>query len=142
MVGAKQVEVTGEATRQTSRIWQQGPRILIIEENVDFGDWVQEELQASGCTVALSTTGRESMGLLKSGLVDVVLSEMGMPDLPGMDLLREVGAMNRKPKVILTSSRHSEFLTKRALVNGASAVIGKPFAFEQLLALVKTVLGN
>jgi DNA-binding response OmpR family regulator len=142
MVGQKQVEVTGEATRQTSKIWQQGPRILIIAEDPDFGDWVLEEFQSSGCTVALSTTGREALGLLRSGLVDVVLSEMGMSDLPGMDLLREVGAMNRKPKVILTTSRHSEFLVKRALANGASAVLGKPFRMEQLFALVATALAN
>lgn len=142
MVGEKHVAVTGEAPRQTSRIWQQGPRILIIAEDPDYGDWVLDEFQAIGCAVALSTTGREAVGLLRSGLVDVVLSEMGMSDLPGMDLLREVGAMNRKPKVILTTSRHSEFLANRALEKGATAVLSKPFEIEQLFALVKTALGN
>jgi DNA-binding response OmpR family regulator len=143
MVGVKQVEVTGEATRPTSKIWQQGPRILIIAEDPDYGDWVQDEFQANGCAVALSTTGREAIDLLRSGLVDVVLSEMGMSDLPGMDLLREVGAMNRKPKVILTTSRPSEFLAKRAIENGATAVLCKPFQIEELFKLVKNaLLGN
>lgn len=138
MVGEKQVEVSGEKTRQPSKIWQQGTRILILADDPDFGDWLQEELRSSGCTVALATTGREAMGLLRSGLVDVVLSEMGLPDLPGMDLLREVGAMNRKPKVILTTSRPSEFLANRARQNGASAVLNKPFRMEQLLSLIAT----
>jgi DNA-binding response OmpR family regulator len=129
-------------TSQTSKIWQQKPRILLIAEDEDFGDWVLEEFQSSGCAVALATTGREALALLGSGLVDVVVSEMGLPDLPGMDLLREVRQMNRKPKVILTTTRQSAFLTSRALQNGASAVLGKPFRIEQLLALVASALGN
>jgi two-component system KDP operon response regulator KdpE len=138
----QQPEVTVEATRHTSRIWQQGPRILILADDPDFGDWLLEEFQSRGCTVALATTGREAMGLLRSGLVDVAVSEMGLPDLPGMDLLREVTALSRKPKVILTTSRHSEFLAERALENGASAVLGKPFRMERLFDLVTAALGN
>jgi DNA-binding response OmpR family regulator len=142
MMGDEHSEVGIARTRQTSRIWQQGPRILIIAEDPDFGDWVLDEFQSSGCTVALATTGRDALGLLRSGLVDVVVSEMGLRDLPGMDLLREVREMNRKPKVILTTTRQSEFLAGRALQNGASAVLARPFHIEQLFALVATALGN
>jgi DNA-binding response OmpR family regulator len=143
MTGEKLIEAESERTRSSSsKTGQQGPRILIIADDPDLGEWLLEELQNSSCTVALATRGREALGLLRSGLVDLVLSEMGLPDLPGMDLLRELRGMTKKPKVILMSSRQSEFLASRALKNGASAVLGKPFRMEQLLALVATALGN
>lgn len=141
-LGEKRIEIAKERAKRSSKLGRQGTRILIVAEDVAFGDWVFEEFQSSGCAVALATTGREALGLLKSGPVDVVVSEMGLPDLPGMDLLRHVRDMSRKPKVILTTTRQSAFLTARALENGASAVLGKPFRIEQLLALVATALGN
>lgn len=142
MVGEKQAEVSQQATRQTSRIWQQGPRILIVAEDPDFGGWLLESFQARGSTVALATTGKEGKDLLQSGLVDVVLAEMTMSDLPGMTLLQEVESLSRKPKVFLTTIGGREFLVQRALQNGATAVLQRPFPIERLVALVKTSLGD
>ncbi len=142
MVGEKQAEVSQQATRQTSRIWQQGPRILIVAEDPDFGGWLLESFQARGSTVALATTGKEGKDLLQSGLVDVVLAEMTMSDLPGMTLLQEVESLSRKPKVFLTTIGDREFLVQRALQNGATAVLQRPFPIERLVALVKTSLGD
>ncbi len=122
---------------------QTGPhRILLLVDDVDQGDWLQEELRQAGASVAWATRGREGLELLRSGAVDLVVSEMGLPDLPGIDLLRELGALPDMPKVILTTSRHSDFLAARAIERGASAVLCKPFAIEQLLALVGRLLGN
>jgi DNA-binding response OmpR family regulator len=142
MTGEKQIDVGAKPAPTTGRIWQVGPRILVLAEDPDLGDWLLEEFQNSGCTVALATSGREGLSLLRSGLVDLVVSEMALPDLPGMDLLREVGAMKKAPKVILTASRQSDFLVSRAMENGASAVLGKPFRMEQLLGLVARALGH
>ena len=74
--------------------------------------------------------------------MDVVISEMGLPDLPGMDLLRELHGLSKMPKVILTTNRHSDFLVERAVQNGASAVLTKPFRMEELLAAIARSLVN
>ena len=121
---------------------QLGRRILVIAEDPDLGDWLLEEFHHAGSVVALATSGREGLELIRSGLVEVVVSEMGLPDLPGMDLLRELQSMPQRPKVILTMSRHSDFLAMRAIEHGASAVLCKPFSLEQLLVLVARSLGN
>jgi DNA-binding NtrC family response regulator len=121
---------------------QRGARILVIADNPDFGDWLLEEFKYVGCTVALASRGQDALPLLRSGLVDVAISEMGLHDLPGMDLLREIQAMSAMPKVILTTSRHSDFLASRAIENGASAVLCKPFTVEQLFAAIAHALGN
>ena len=106
---------------------QHGPRILLVAEDPYLGDWLMEEFKCAGCAVALATLGKEGLQLIRSGLVDIVISEMGLSDLPGMDLLRELHGLPKMPKVILTTNRHSESLTTRALENGASAVLYKPF---------------
>ena len=92
--------------------------------------------------MALATRGQDGLELLRSGLVDVVISEMGLPDLPGMDLLRELQTLAKIPKVILTTSRDSDSLASRAIQNGASAVLRKPFRMEQLLTSIARALGN
>ncbi len=119
-----------------------GRRILVLADDADLGDWLLEEFRQSGAAVALATRGRDGLALVQSGLVDVVISEMGLRDLPGMDLLRELRSMSKMPKVILTTSRHSEFLALRAIEHGASAVLCKPFGMEQLWALVAHLLGD
>jgi len=121
---------------------QIGRRILVIAEDPDMGDWLLEEFHSAGSMVALATSGQEGLELIRAGLVDVVISEMGLPDLPGMDLLRELKNMPKMPKVLLTTSRHSDFLAMRAIEHGASAVLCKPFRMEHLLALVDRSLGN
>ena len=122
--------------------FQPGLRILLLADDPDLGDWLLEEVKQVGCIVALATLGKDGMKLIGSGLVDVVISEMGLADLPGMDLLRELQAMPKKPKVILTTNRHSEFLAARAIANGASAVVCEPFRMEQLLAAIVRSLVN
>jgi DNA-binding response OmpR family regulator len=121
---------------------QHGPSILIIADDPDFGDWLLDEFRHAGSAVALATSGKEVLELLRSGLVDIVISEMGLPDLPGMDLLRELQSMPKMPKVILTAGHQLDFLDSRAIENGASAVLCKPFRIEQLFALIAQALGN
>lgn len=121
---------------------QPGPRILLLAEDPDLGDWLLEEFRYVGCAVALATRGREGLQFLQSGLVDVVISEMGLQDLPGLDLMRELHGLSRMPKVILTTNRHSDFLAARAIESGASAVLNKPFRMEELLAAIARSLVN
>jgi DNA-binding NtrC family response regulator len=138
------VDAKEEWTRARAEAAQghHGWRIVVLADDPDLGDWLWEEFHGAGSTVALATSGQEGLALLRSSEVDVVISEMGLPDLPDMDLLRELQALPKRPKVILTTSRHSAFLVARALEHGASAVLCKPFRIEKLLALVAHALGN
>jgi two-component system, OmpR family, KDP operon response regulator KdpE len=141
MIGEQQLEVAEEA-KKIGRIWQHCRRILILVEDPELGDSLLEAMQSRGCAVALATSGREGLGLLRSGLVDLVVAEMGLPDLPGMSLLSEVQTMKKAPKVILTTKHCSEFLAARALDHGASAVLCWPFEMSQVLALAARALGD
>jgi len=148
MIGGKQDKLIDSGVTEPPRIRvgaiqpQHGQRILIIADDPDFGDWLLDEFRHAGSAVALATSGKEVLDLLRSGLVDVVISEMGLRDMPGMDLLRELQSLPKMPKVILTACHHSDFLESRAIENGASAVLCKPFRIEQLFASIARALGN
>jgi CheY-like chemotaxis protein len=137
-------DLAGEGYRPFSVAAHAGKcwRILLLIEDPDLGDWLLEEFRLVNAVVALSTKGRQGLALARSGLADVVVSEMGLSDLPGMDLLRELGGMTKMPKVILMTSRHSDFLAKRAIEHGASAVLSKPFDMQRLLTLLAHLLGD
>jgi DNA-binding response OmpR family regulator len=128
----------------TSQSARQGSarRVLLLVDDPDQGHWLLDELRQAGVAVAWSTKGREGLTLVRSGLVDLVVAEMGLPDLPGLDLLREIGDLPVLPKVILTTSRQSDYLAARAIEHGASAVLSKPYAIDQLLGLVVRLLAN
>jgi CheY-like chemotaxis protein len=79
----------------TTRIWATG---LLKNSDTSAVPWPWPRVERMG------------LQLVRSGLVDVVISEMGLPDLPGMDLLRELHGLPKMPKVILTTNRHSDFL--------------------------------
>jgi DNA-binding response OmpR family regulator len=137
-------DLGGEPYRPSSAAVYMGScwRILLLIDDPDLGDWLLDEFRLVNATVALATKGREGLPLARSGLVDAVISEMGLPDLPGMDLLRELDGMTKMPKVILTTSRSSDFLAKRAIEHGASAVLHKPFDMQRLLMLMMHLLGD
>ena len=117
-------------------------RILLMIEDIDLGEWLLGELRLLGAFVAWSTKASEGLTLARSGLVDVVIAEMGLPDLHGMDLLRELRNMTKMPKVILTTSCHFDFLAKRAIEGGATAILSKPIQMEQLEELLTRLLGD
>lgn len=121
---------------------RRGLRVLLVVDDPDLGDWLLEEFKHVGCAVALATCGKEGLQFLRSCTVDIVISEMGLPDFPGMDLLRELRALPKMPKIILTANRHSSIWATRAIENGASEVLSKPFRMEQLFAAIVRSLAN
>lgn len=135
-------ETKGPGVQVDSASEAQARRILLLVDDPDQGHWLLDELRERAAPVAWSTKGREGLSLVRSGLVDVVVAEMGLPDLPGLDLLRELRSLPAMPKVILTANHRSEFLAARAIEGGASAVLCKPYTIDQLLALVAHLFGN
>jgi CheY-like chemotaxis protein len=136
---------TGGAWRQRRARGGHGQRhwrVLLLDDDADRGEWLLDELRTTVSAVAWATKGREGMALVSSCAVDLVIAEMGLPDLPGLDLLRALRASPRMPKVILITNRRSDFLATRAIENGASAVMCKPFGGERLLALAAHLLGD
>src|SRR5262245_2234326 len=75
-------------------------RVLVVDDDPDMRDFLKEELEDEGYAVELASGGRSAVERVKQGGIDLVVSDVRMPDLDGLDLLRELQASAFQPHVI------------------------------------------
>jgi len=114
-------------------------RILLVEDEEKLARFVELELNHEGYSVTKAFTGREGYDLAVSGNFDLVLLDIMLPELNGMEVLRRLRRTSRVPVIMLTA--RDETMDKVAgLDQGADDYITKPFAIEELLARIRVTL--
>jgi two-component system copper resistance phosphate regulon response regulator CusR len=112
-------------------------RILIVEDEPRISSFIAKGLRANGFTPTVVAEGLTGLDYAMSGEFDLVILDIGLPDIDGftvLDRLREAGSP--VPVVILTA-RDSPMDTVAGLEGGADDYIPKPFRFDELLARVR-----
>jgi two-component system catabolic regulation response regulator CreB len=115
------------------------PRILIVEDEPAIADTIQHVLESEGLDTVRSATGRAVPELLASGGIDLILLDIGLPDVSGFDLLREIRKVHATPVIFLTA-RTEELDRVLGLEIGADDYVQKPFSPREVSARVKAVL--
>ena len=114
-------------------------RILLVEDEEKLARFVELELCHEGYSVEKAFTGREGLELAESGKFDLVLLDIMLPELNGMEVLRRLRRTSKVPVIMLTA--RDETMDKVAgLDQGADDYITKPFAIEELLARIRVTL--
>jgi two-component system CheB/CheR fusion protein len=110
-----------------------GLRILIVEDSTDIRDVFTVLLRAEGAHVTATGTGREAADIAAEQDFDVVLSDLGLPDIPGDVLIRQIvaGAKGRTRVVVVTG--YGEPYLSRARQAGADVVFTKPVEWTRIL---------
>jgi two-component system KDP operon response regulator KdpE len=116
-----------------------GARILLIEDDPSVRRVVSKNLSAHGFRVATASSGREGLDLDPTFHSDLVLLDLGLPDMGGLDVITELRARTTTPVIVL-SIRGSEGDKVRALDLGADDYLTKPFGVNELLARVRVAL--
>jgi two-component system, NtrC family, response regulator AtoC len=116
--------------------------ILVVDDDADMREWVKEELESEGFKVETAPGGRAGVERVKQGGVDVVVSDVKMPDLDGLDLLREIREVDPSPFVIVVTGFGSIDTAIRAVKLGAYDYITKPFKIDQLLLSIDKALAE
>jgi len=114
-------------------------RILIIEDEEKIARFVELELGYEGYTATKAFDGRTGLELAETGEFDLVLLDVMLPQLSGMEVLRRIRRTSSIPIIMLTA-RDSVVDKVAGLDSGASDYITKPFAIEELLARIRTAL--
>jgi DNA-binding response OmpR family regulator len=114
-------------------------KILIIEDEEKFARFVEMELTYEGYEVNKAHHGRVGLEMAESGAYDLVLLDVMLPGLSGMEVLRRLRRTSSVPVIMLTA-RDSVMDKVSGLDSGADDYITKPFAIEELLARIRTVL--
>ena len=116
--------------------------ILIVEDDAAMRDLLVEELAEAGFRVEAAAGGRSGVDRVKQGGIDVVVSDLRMPDLDGFDLLRDIKAAETSPHVIVITAFGSIDTAIKAVKLGAYDYITKPFDVEALVMAVEKGLSE
>jgi DNA-binding NtrC family response regulator len=116
--------------------------ILVVDDDAAMRDYLREELEHEGFRVETAASGRTGIERVKHGGIDLVVSDVKMPDLDGLDLLREVREVHPTPSVITITAFGSIDTAIRAVKLGAFDYITKPFQIEQLVLVIEKALSE
>jgi two-component system, OmpR family, KDP operon response regulator KdpE len=114
-------------------------RILVIDDESQIRKFLEISLRSQGYAIAEAASGRDGLELLATGGADLVVLDLGLPDMDGHDVLRELRQWSRVPVIVL-SVRASEREKVRALDAGANDYVTKPFGIQELMARVRGLL--
>ncbi|MFI5358902.1 MAG: response regulator transcription factor [Halanaerobiales bacterium] len=114
-------------------------RILIVEDELQLARLMELELDHEGYAVKVSHNGREALGLLQEEEFDLVLLDIMLPEMDGVEVCRRLREFSDIP-VIMVTARDAVPEKVEALDTGADDYITKPFAIEELLARIRALL--
>ena len=114
-------------------------KVLIVEDDRAICSFMRRVLEANGYESIIVGTGREALSMLTSHCPDVVILDLGLPDMDGMDVLTQLRAWSLMP-VVVVSARTDEREKVRALDAGADDYITKPFSMEELTFRIEAIL--
>jgi two-component system response regulator ArlR len=113
-------------------------KILIVEDDAGISDFVISELEHEGYTTSLAVNGREALVKFESEKPDLILLDIMLPELNGLEVLRRIRAVSTVP-VILETARGETIDKINGLNFGADDYIPKPFEIEELLARINAL---
>ncbi len=114
-------------------------RILIVEDEIKIARFVELELIHEGYEVEKTADGREGLDMALSGRFDLLVLDIMLPGLNGIEVLRRLRKENDMPVIMLTA-RDAVMDKVSGLDAGADDYITKPFAIEELLARIRVAL--
>ncbi len=119
------------------------PRILVIDDDLDLRQVLVAALESQGYAVTAAGNGLEGLAYFKENAVDLVITDIVMPEMEGIETIFQIISQNPDQKLIAMSGggriSAREYLEDANLL-GATATLPKPFTLSELLDLVERLL--
>jgi len=115
-------------------------KVLVIDDEPSIRKLLRMGLSAHGYEILEAPNGRVSLELLEQKKPDLVILDLGLPDIQGLDLLRMIRSRNESVPIVVLSSRDDEAGKVQALDLGADDYVTKPFGMDELLARMRAAL--
>jgi two-component system, OmpR family, KDP operon response regulator KdpE len=118
-----------------------GPlRVLVVDDEPPIRKLLRVGLSAQGYQIVEASSGKAALELLGEQPPDLIILDLGLPDMQGHELLHTMRARNDSVPIVVLSSRDDEAGKVQALDSGADDYVTKPFGMDELLARMRTAL--
>ena len=114
-------------------------KVLIVEDEQSISNFISMILTANGFDTIVVRSGEEALTMIASHCPDLIVLDLGLPDMDGMEVLKSVRKWSNLP-VVVVSARNHEHDKVEALDYGADDYLVKPFGTSELLARIRTAI--
>ena len=114
-------------------------KILVVEDEKSISHFISSTLSNNGYDPMEAHSGKEALSMSSSYCPDVVILDLGLPDMDGLEILRELRTWSSLPVVVVSARTHERDKVE-ALDLGADDYLTKPFGTDELLARVRTAI--
>jgi two-component system KDP operon response regulator KdpE len=114
-------------------------KVLVIDDEPPIRKLLRMGLSTQGYEIIEGTNGKNGLALLAEN-PDVIILDLGLPDIPGLELLSLIRERNERVPIVVLSSRGDETAKVQALDHGADDYVTKPFGMEELLARLRAAV--
>ena len=111
-------------------------KILVVEDDRQISNFICYALKNEGFSCAAAYTGQDAMSKLVSASADILLLDLGLPDMDGIEIIKKVREWSEMP-IIIVSARDRDMEKANALDSGADDYLTKPFSATELSARVR-----
>lgn len=111
--------------------------ILIVEDEERIASFIAKGLKAAGFTPTITGSGEEAIRLGLTGEFDLIILDVGLPDVDGFEVLDELRGQGVATPIIMLTARSSVVDRVAGLESGADDYMSKPFSYEELLARIR-----
>jgi DNA-binding NtrC family response regulator len=116
------------------------PKVMVIDDEPLMRITVQDALVADGYKVTTAETGEKGLTLLRENQADILITDLKLPDVDGIQILKEIKAISPETQLIMITAYGSIDSAVTAMKEGASDYLTKPFAMDELLLIIKRLL--
>jgi DNA-binding response OmpR family regulator len=122
-----------------TRLSNDRKHVLVVEDDLDICELLKLELEEAGFETSIHTTGMRGLAAVRETTPDLVILDLGLPDLSGAEIARRIRQTGDTPIIILTAA--DDVSTKVEMLNaGADDYLAKPFHSDELIARVRVQL--
>ena len=115
-----------------------GPlRVLIVDDEPPILRFLRASLQSQGYIVSTAANARTALDMVRGHTADLVVLDLGLPDMDGLDVVRQIRDGGETLPIIILSSRDNESAKVKAFDLGADDYVTKPFGIDELLARIR-----
>ena len=115
-------------------------RILIVEDEARIASFIEKGLRSSGFMTTTVPEGERALAMMRSETFDLMILDLGLPDIDGFEVLRALRERDRNMPVVILTARDGLEDTVTGFDEGADDYVTKPFRFDELLARVRARL--